>query len=247
MVIGPFSGASIVLFGAAELCVASFGICSLRIFHWAALHTAGTSLPLTILFSLLLLIVPTMLMGATLPLLVEHLVRYSGQVGYSVATLYFVNTFGSAVACYLCATFLLRDFGQSGSVAIAAGANTIVGASALLIARGSKSKTKLQRSLLLSATSTNAPGLSLGMAMVIAGIAGFVALGFEIAWFRVFVMASTDRAPAFALMLSTYLAGIAAGSYIAGKLTREKPWDEIARIICMLMLLAGALSAYYLP
>jgi len=54
----------------------------------------------------------------------------TNRVGTSVSTLYFVNTFGSAVACYLCATFLLRDFGQSGAVVLAAGMNAAVGAAA---------------------------------------------------------------------------------------------------------------------
>ncbi len=84
----------IVMFGICELGVAVFGLGSLHIFQWAAKSTAGSGLGYTIMFSFLLLIVPTMLMGATLPLLVEHLVHSSGDVGYSVATLYFVNTLG---------------------------------------------------------------------------------------------------------------------------------------------------------
>ena len=241
-----FPRRALALFGIAELGVALFGISSLRIFHWAAIRTAGTSLPATVVFSLLLLIFPTMLMGATLPLLVEHLVRTSGRVGYSVATLYFVNTFGSAVACYLCATFLLRDFGQSGSVAIAAGLNTLVGATALVFSRSQKTRPEETRAASTEAQ-TKEPGLALGKAMLIAGLAGFIALGFEIAWFRVFVLASADRAPAFALLLSTYLAGIAAGSFIAGKLTEQKRSDEILRIVGALLLLAGAISVYVPP
>src|SRR5271169_4869721 len=130
-----FPAHAVALFGASELGVAIFGLASLRIFHWAASVTAGASLPFTILFGFLLLIVPTVLMGATLPLLVQQLVRRSGNVGSSVALLYFVNTFGSAVACYLCASFLLRDFGQSGSVLIAAGVNAAVGLTALSYVR----------------------------------------------------------------------------------------------------------------
>src|SRR5271156_6521842 len=110
-----FPSKAIVLFGLSELGIAIFGLASLRIFHWAAGFTAGASLPATIVFGFLLLIFPTVLMGATLPLLVQHLVLRSGRVGTSVALLYFVNTFGSAVACYFCASFLLRDFHQSGS------------------------------------------------------------------------------------------------------------------------------------
>jgi spermidine synthase len=241
-----FPRAALALFGTAELGVALFGMSSLRIFHWAALRTAGTSLPATVLFSLLLLVFPTMLMGATLPLLVEHLVRHSGRVGYSVATLYFVNTFGSAVACYLCATFLLRDFGQSGSVAIAAGLNTLVGATALVFNRSQKAQTEKARDT-SSDVRSKEPRLALGKTMLIAGLAGFIALGYEIAWFRVFVLASSDRAPAFALLLSTYLAGIAAGSFIAGKLTEQKSSDEILRIVGALLLLAGAISVYVPP
>ena len=112
------------LFACAELGVAVFGLASLRIFHLFAAFTSGASLPAVVFYSLLLLLVPTMLMGATLPLLVEELVRTSGSVGNSVSRLYFVNTLGSAIACYLCATFLLREFSQSGAVSLAAILNT---------------------------------------------------------------------------------------------------------------------------
>src|ERR1700693_5685200 len=123
-----FPRSGILIFGLAELGVAAFGLASLRIFHWVATYTAGANLFSVILFSVVLLLVPTVLMGATLPLLVEHLVLRTNRVGFSVSTLYFVNTFGSAVACYFSATFLLRDFGQSGSVTLAACLNALVGA-----------------------------------------------------------------------------------------------------------------------
>ncbi len=243
-----FPGRAIVIFGAAELAVALFGLGSLKIFHWAAEHTAGAGLGATIFFSLLLLIFPTMLMGATLPLLVEHMARNSGQVGYSVATLYFVNTFGSAVACYLCASFLLREFGQSGSVTMAALVNTLVGAMAFLYGRDEE-KRRIQSAPIAAAApvAEAGPGLKLGMAMLIAGIAGFIALGFEIAWFRVFSLAASDRAPAFALLLSTYLGGIAAGSYLAEKLTEKKSPAIIVRTVGVLLLLAGGISGYLPP
>jgi spermidine synthase len=241
-----FPRQGIVLFGLAELGTALFGLASLRIFHWAAAYTAGASLPYTVIFSLALLIIPTMLMGATLPLLVEHLVRFSGRVGYSVATLYFVNTLGSAIACGLCATFLLRDFGESGSVAIAALVNVVVGATAFLYGRGAQSKSAEEMTS-PSRTARSEPGLPLGMAMLIAGISGFIALGLEIAWFRVFALAASDRAPAFALLLSSYLAGIAAGSYITERFTERKDPAFVVRIVGLLMIVAGAISPYLPP
>lgn len=247
-----FPAHAIVLFGASELGIAFFGLVSLKIFHWAAGVSAGASLPSTILFGFLLLIFPTVLMGATLPLLVQHLVMRSGRVGSSVALLYFVNTFGSAVACYLCATFLLGDFGQSGSVLLAAAVNGLVGLSALTLGRylripnAQPTRSEEFRPLQSAAPESDARA-PLGLVMLLAGISGFIALGFEIAWFRVFELASKDRAPAFALLLSTYLAGIAAGSYIAENRTKEKKPGELLRIIGVLLMLVGAISIYLPP
>jgi spermidine synthase len=236
----------IVIFGGAELGVAVFGLCSLWIFRWAESHTAGTSLPLTVFFSLALLILPTMLMGSTLPLLTEHLVRHSGRVGYSMATLYFVNTFGSAVACYFCASFLLREFGRSGSVTMAACLNTLVGATAFLYGR-SKETGAAREASVVPEHATEKPGMTLGAAMLIAGISGFIALGFEIAWFRVFSIASSDRAPAFALLLSTYLAGIAAGSFATEKIMERRSAAAMVQAVGLLMVLAGGISAFLPP
>ncbi len=237
---------AISLFGVSELGVAIFGLCSLKIFHWAAGFTAGASLPSTIVFGFLLLILPTMLMGATLPLLVQQLVLRTGRVGSSAALLYFLNTFGSAVACYLCASFLLRDLGQSGSVMLAACVNAVVGLTAVFLGRNQPARSKSPH-VTAFATARGDAKPPLRFAILLAGISGFIALGFEIAWFRVFELASKDRAPAFALLLSTYLAGIAAGSYIAEKGTKGRRSNEMIRIVGLLLLVVGGISVYLPP
>jgi spermidine synthase len=241
-----FPRRAVLIFGIAELGVAAFGLSSLRIFQWAAAHTSGANLPSVMLFSLLLLLFPTILMGATLPLLAEHLVLRTKRVGASVSTLYFANTFGSAIACYLCATFLLRDFGQSGSVSIAASLNAAVGGIAYLYARRDKQDLG-EPTKAISAPGPESTPVPLPAAMLLAAASGFIALGFEIAWFRVFALASSDRAPAFALLLSTYLAGIAAGCYLSDKGTAERKPETVMRVVGILLILAGAISAYLPP
>jgi spermidine synthase/MFS family permease len=238
-----FPRQSILMFGLAELGIALFGLASLRIFRWAATYTAGANLPSVIVFSLVLLLIPTMLMGATLPILVEHLVRRSGHVGASVSRLYFVNTLGSAIACYLCARFLLHQFGQAGSVSIAAVLNTVVGGTAYLYGRR-PAKVASWQAPAPAAVSSGNPAIRLPVAMLLAGLSGFLALGFEIAWFRVFAIASADRAPAFALLLSTFLAGIAAGAYVSEKWTENKSAGSVTQLIGVLLVVAGGLSAY---
>jgi len=236
----------VLIFAAAEFGVALFGLSSLAIFHWIAAYTAGAGLGSVILFSLALLLIPTLLMGATLPLLVEHLVLRTSRVGASVSGLYFANTFGSAVACFLCAAFLLRDFGQSGSVTIAACINALVAATAYLYTRGKKEHSPAAAPA-DKETATASTGMPLSIAMLLAGLSGFIALGFEIAWYRVFALASSDRAPAFALLLSTYLAGIAAGSYLSEKWTATRDTATAIRAVGILLLLAGAISTFLPP
>jgi spermidine synthase len=235
-----------LLFACAELGVALFGLASLRIFHWFAAFTSGAGLGAVVFYSLVLLLVPTILMGATLPLLVEELVRVSGSVGGSVSRLYFVNTLGSAIACYLCATFLLRALSQSGAVSLAAVLNTLVGATAYMYARGMNRESSSAPAPETPAASSS-PVLPLGAAMFVAGLAGWIALGYEIAWFRVFAVASADRAPAFALLLATYLAGIAAGAYLSEQVTKNWAAHKTLWLIGGLLLVSGAISTYLPP
>lgn len=89
--------------------------------------------------------------------------------------------------------------------------------------------------------------LPLLQAMLLAGLSGFIALSFEIIWFRVFSLASSDRAPAFALLLSTYLAGIAAGCIVSERLTADRRPEVLVHVIGALLLLSGASSAYLPP
>jgi spermidine synthase len=244
-----FPERGILLFACAELGVAIFGLLSLKLFSWFAAFSAGASLPAVILYTSVLLLVPTTLMGATLPILVEQLIRSSGSVASSVSRLYFVNTLGSAIACYLCATFLLRTYSQSGAVSIAAILNTIVGATAYLYARREGNRKSSDEAAVAEPTAEIASQrvLSLGSAIFLAGLAGWIALGYEVAWFRVFAMTSSDRAPAFALLLATDLAGIAAGSYLSELLTRGWEAERKLLLIGLMMLVSGAISVYLPP
>jgi hypothetical protein len=92
----------LVAFGAIEISIGLFGAVSLWIFHRVGALTAGHSTFVTGAVAFGLLLIPTLLMGSTLPLLVEHVVRTTGNVGESVGSLYAVNTFGSGVACPRC-------------------------------------------------------------------------------------------------------------------------------------------------
>jgi predicted membrane-bound spermidine synthase len=116
------------IFGLVELAIGLFGLISLPFFRWIASWTAEST-GIGVGFAALgAVVVPTLLMGATLPLLIAHRVRESGNVGQSVGELYFVNTLGSAVGAFLAAVLLMGALGQSGSVRVAAVLNLLVAA-----------------------------------------------------------------------------------------------------------------------
>jgi predicted membrane-bound spermidine synthase len=116
----------LVIFSLIEFAIGLFGSVSLSVFYAVGNVTLGMSALATFAVTFLLILIPTMLMGATLPLLVAHLVRSNGNVGRSVGTLYFVNTLGSALASAASVLFILGHAGLKGAVRIAALLNITV-------------------------------------------------------------------------------------------------------------------------
>ena len=203
------------LFALAEFGTAAFGLISLRLFHWVAEFTAGAPLVQTALISFALVVVPTILMGATLPMLVEHMVRASHNVGRVVGGLYFVNTLGSAAACFIAGDVLMRVGGLSGSVRVAAVINILIGGSVLLCARALTVAEDRESAVSQKDSHSEADGsqlLPFPLALACVAFAGFLALSYEIIWYRILSFATGGVARVFAFLLGSYLAGVALGS-----------------------------------
>ena len=120
-------------FAGIEIAIGVFGFCSLALFHTVGDATLQLSMVGTACVTFLLVLVPTLLMDATLPLLVAYRVRRSKNVGMSVGALYCINTLGSALACFATVLWMLPALGQSGSVVLAGLLNVSVGIGALLL------------------------------------------------------------------------------------------------------------------
>ncbi len=116
----------LLLFALIELGIGLFGFVSLPLIRTVGSWTLRLSPLGTSLVAFALMLAPTTLMGATLPLLVAHRVRASANVGASVAALYAVNTLGSALASLVAALWLLGTLGQANSTRLAAVVNVTV-------------------------------------------------------------------------------------------------------------------------
>ncbi|MHB1080801.1 MAG: fused MFS/spermidine synthase [Prosthecobacter sp.] len=203
----------VLLFGLAELGVGAYGLISLKLFDAVGALTSVQSHGLTTgALVFLLVFLPTLLMGATLPLLVAHQVRDTAHVGESVSRLYFVNTVGAALGAFIAAHWLLGSFGMSGTTRIAACLNAAAALIVLLVLRKPAAE---------PADNAKEPAANAGCeipfrtALLWSALSGFLALSWEIIWSRVFNFASASKAPVFGYMLGSYLLGLALGSLLS--------------------------------
>jgi predicted membrane-bound spermidine synthase len=128
-------GRALMLFALAELSIACFGAVSLSLFRWVGTLLLRSPLATTSVATVALLLIPTLLMGMTLPLLTAHAVSISRNVGQSVSLLYFVNTAGSAIAAMASVAVFLPLLGMRRSVLVAVAVNVLVGTMVLLADR----------------------------------------------------------------------------------------------------------------
>lgn len=218
----------LLAFAVFEFSIGLFGVASPGIFEIVGAHTLGASAFETFVITFSLVLFPTLLMGATLPLLVVHLVRQFRNVGVSVGVLYFVNTLGAAVVCFIVVVWLFGSFGKTGTLYIASGLNFLVGGAALLAhwlnPGGSPQLIPSGRAKYSSGASDEAlsqPAMGTPLALFVVGVIGYISLSYEILWVRVFSFLLAGNAAAFPLLLGAFLTGIAFGSWFARRYCRN--------------------------
>ena len=162
------------------------------------------------------LILPTAMMGGTLPLLARFATQRLGAAGDRVGTLYAVNTAGAVFGTWMCGFILLPWLGRFDTTLLAAGANIVLGVGAIALdvwARtGSESRPAAENDL-----KQPMPPALVPVAIAI-GAAGFSSLVYEVAWTRVLGLMLGGSTYNFSVMLLAFLVGIALGGKLGGPL-----------------------------
>ena len=167
-------------------------------------------------FCLSLLAVPTILMGGTLPALGRGLLSQRSSVGRGVGLLYFVNTVGAAIGCFLAGFVLIPELGLTKTTLLAAAFNGLVALIAYLIDRRSPDA-EMTLPAAPGPEAVTAVGTSpASWPLIVAFGSGMAALAFEIVWFRVLVLSFGSTVYSFSAMLAVFLLGLAVGSLVAG-------------------------------
>ncbi len=171
--------------------------------------------------SFAILVVPTAMMGMTLPLLSAAVASSTSVVGAGVSVLYAVNTAGAMIGTLLTGFVLIPAIGIQRAFLIAAILNVVVGAIALSMGRRPAEVADAGDPAASRVTRESPARLPRVLAMVVV-VSGFASLGLEILWFRLmlqFVIATTG---AFTAMLATVLAGIAIGGFLAARILKTQ-------------------------
>ncbi|MFL6602250.1 MAG: fused MFS/spermidine synthase [Steroidobacteraceae bacterium] len=129
---------TLALFALIELVTGAFGAASPWLLRAVGAATVHCSVAVISLVNFGLLLIPTTLMGATLPILVTHVVRTFRNLGVSVGVLYFSNTLGAALGAFLTGFLVLYYCGLTATIWIAAALNVAVSVLVWLTMRGER-------------------------------------------------------------------------------------------------------------
>lgn len=212
---------------------------AMPLYRWLALAAGDSALSLQaarVLVCCLVLLVPTLLMGATLPVLSKAYVSSDTGLGLGVARLYGLNTLGGFAGCVAAGLFLLPAVGLRTTVAMAAVLNVVAGVVAFLLrhaARGSVASDlptgddggvsggSLCRKPACGRSPAGSPGVSVAsdlptgegsrFLLWLYAVCGFTSMAYQILWTRTLILALGASVYAFSLILSAFILGLALG------------------------------------
>ena len=205
-------------YASLEVLMGCFGFASLSMFSWIGQKLAGGSPAVVIAADFLLLLVPTTLMGMTLPLMSRVVVDSDSVIGRHLAWLYGLNTFGASLGALLSSYLLIGLFGLDGTTRLAASLNLLLAVVVYVVTASEKRSRAISTPEQASSVrETPAPALEYRWVLIFSCLSGFIALGYEIVWYRVLGILLHGTVYVFGTVLFFVLAGIGTGSLLSLK------------------------------
>ena len=237
----------LTVYALVETAIGGFGLVSLPFLTAIGKSTAGQSYYLTFAGMFVFLSLPTFLMGSTLPLLIKIFNSRLRNYWASVSFLYSINTLGAAGGALAAAYGLISFGGLDIAIYSAAGLDFFLAALMVLAGR-----------LVQSDPGPGRPRKAGGEAILgrgaypLALITGFLALGYEMIWYRLIGVLVKDSPYAFSTILFVYLFSLALGSWGINRFLRRRPGLEkkslffFAQFLLGLSVMITILGYYYL-
>lgn len=204
-------------------------------FIWEQFHPGFYAFSLwRFLLSSLVLLVPTTLMGATLPVLSAALLRSPRKGATAVTRLYTCNLVGAIFGVVLAGFYLLPALGVRMTIYTAAAINLVVGLAAIVIDRKDEragvsdeaaeaGEDAVELAQPEPQAATGKPQ-SVRFWLLCAAVSGFVTISTQVAWTRVLTMIIGSSTYAFSIVVALFLLGLTVGAYLVG-MKKQKTAD----------------------
>jgi len=210
----------------------------------ADVHSFG-GIAIRILLSAAILIVPTMIMGGTLPILVRAVTSDRNRIIVNTSALYAVNTLGAMAGASLVGFALIRFFGVTASNLLAAGINCAMGVTAILVSG------RFPSSPDTGAKETSRQGISTpgnGRRFLVAlGITGFAGLALEMVWMRMMLLVFNNTIYLYTIVITLYLLGLGLGGVAMRLLPNRIRTERVFGLILALTALSTLLGFALFP
>jgi spermidine synthase len=194
--------------------------------------------------SCLVLLLPTFLMGGTLPLIIKFLTKNFRNFGWSSGKIYGINTLGGAIGCFSAGFFLVAAIGINATTYLAVAMNFVIagivfiflilGRTPQAVKEIAENKPALKDKQPPCADLPNYPDHVSVFILWAYALSGFCALAYEVFWTRSLVFFLNNDTYSFTIMLSTILFSLALGSLIFSKFIDKRNllnWFGIVEIL----------------
>lgn len=171
----------------------------------------------------LLILGPSVLMGATLPVMSRHLVHRLKDTQRQVANLYALNSLGAVVGVGLAGFVMLPLFGIHAALGVASLLNFIAAA---VVIRAALYETHARPPKNSSVNNPPKPSYSTAQYVVTLFAlvcTGFAAMSYEVLFNRIIALAFGASTYSFSIMLISFITGISIGSAIVARLNINRP------------------------
>lgn len=167
------------------------------------------------------LVLPTTLMGASLPLLARAIATSLDTVAERIGTLYGLNTLGAGLGALLGGWLLVGNLGFVGALFLAAGLDLLAAALALTLLPGLKAAGAPKPEAAPAATGTAEPFGSLKLWCLLVFLSGYVIVALEIVWVRLMGSIGQFHAYLFPTVLGVFLLADGIGMAVAARMVRR--------------------------
>ena len=206
------------LYFLVQLLLAVFGFVSLPFLDFLGRLTAGSNYVISLWYMGSFLILPTTLMGMTLPLVTKIFMRFAKDLLSTVSYLYFLNSIGAACGALFASYVFISFFGLHAAVYCAAAIDIVLAVLILRVRFLPMPEARYQYALHLGYPHADHDTVLGRLAYPVVLITGFLAIGYEIVWLRVVGVLVKASPYAFSTVLAVYLVGIGVGSFGVARL-----------------------------